>query len=82
MLPADAPKTDRELLLQIHGDMHSIKERLEGRDGRGGLCAQVENQAERITRLENWKFYIVGGITLATFVLVIFGRYLDLGGKI
>ena len=82
MLPADAPKTDRELLLQIHGDMQSIKERLEGRDGRGGLRAQVENQAERITRLENWKFYIVGGITLATFVLVIFGRYLDLGGKI
>ena len=82
MLPADAPKTDRELLLQIHGDMQSIKERLEGRDGKGGLCAQVENQGVRISNLENWKYYIVGGITIATFLLVAFGRYLDLGGKI
>ena len=82
MLPADAPKTDRELLLQIHGDMQSIKERLEGRDGKGGLCAQVENQGVRISNLENWKYYIVGGISLATFALVVFGRYLDLGGKI
>jgi len=82
MLPADVPKTDRELLLQIHGDMQSIKERLEGRDGKGGLCAQVENQGVRISNLENWKYYIVGGITIATFLLVAFGRYLDLGGKI
>jgi len=82
MLPADVPKTDRELLLQIHGDMQSIKERLEGRDGKGGLCAQVENQGVRISNLENWKYYIVGGITIATFLLVAFGRYFDLGGKI
>jgi hypothetical protein len=81
-LPADVPKTDRELLLQINGSLGRVIERLEGKDGTGGLCAIVDMQGKRIGALENWRWYLLGGISLATFVLVVFGRYIDLGGKI
>ncbi len=76
-LPADVPKTDRELLLNIHGDLIRVKERIEGKDGRGGLCALVEKQEKRINALENWRWYLIGGITLSTFFLVLFGRLID-----
>lgn len=77
-LPADVPKTDRELLLMIHNDMLQIKERLEGRDGHGGLCAEVSDQAMRIQRLENWRWYLIGGLSIITFLLVALGRYIDI----
>lgn len=81
-LAADVPKTDRELLLQIHGDMKQVKERLEGKDGTGGICAVLESHGKDIQELQNWRWYIIGGISIITFFLVAFGRYLDLGGKI
>jgi len=73
---ADQPKTDRELLLLIHGDMKKVKEQI------GGVCLQLKDHDDRIDKLENWRWYMVGGVSILTFLLVLFGRYIDLGGKV
>jgi hypothetical protein len=73
---ADVPKTDRELLLDVHKDVQLLLKNNEV------LCERIDGQDVRIKQLENWRWYLIGGITLATFLLVSFGRYLDLGGKV
>ena len=73
---ADRPKTDRELLLIISGDMRQVREQIVG------VCTQQKDQNDRINRLENWRWYLIGGISIVTFLLVLFGRYIDLGGQV
>lgn len=74
MIRADAPKSDRELLLQVASDLEHIKEKI---DGDGGICATLRMHTERLDALENWRWYILGGVTLATFWLVALGQYID-----
>ena len=76
LTPADQPKTDRELLLLIHGDMKQLKTEIVG------ICSQIKDHDDRIDKLENWRWYFVGGLSILTFLLVLFGRYIDLGGKV
>jgi hypothetical protein len=78
-LPADVPKTDRELLLQIHMDVNYLRTKI---IGNGGICQEIDGHEMRITALENWRWYLLGGVSILTFVAVLFGRYLDLGGTI
>jgi hypothetical protein len=63
-LAADVPKTDRELLLNIYGDMTRV-------------CALVDRHEKRISVLENWRWYILGGISICTLILVTYGRLID-----
>jgi len=71
---ADQPKTDRELLLVIHIDIKQVKDQVIS------MCTQLHDQDERIDRLENWRWYIIGGISILTFFLVLFRQYINLGG--
>jgi len=64
-LPADAPKSDRELLLEVHRDVGYIKTKMDKHD-------------VRISNLENWRWYIIGGISVLTLVGVIWGRLIDI----
>ncbi len=69
-LPADAPKTDRELLLQIYHELQIISETLKGPDGNSGLCAEVR-------QLQRDRWYLAGAIAVL-LLLVTSGRLLDL----
>jgi hypothetical protein len=73
---AEQPKSDRELLLLIHSDMKQLKTEI------GSICNQIKDHDDRIDKLENWRWYFVGGLSILTFILVLFGRYIDLGGKV
>ncbi len=44
-------KTDRELLIETHYEVTSIKQLLKGYNGDIGLCKQVENNSRAITKL-------------------------------
>ena len=76
-LPADVPKTDRELLLTIHQDVNHLKEKIEGKDGKGGLCGAIDDQAMRINKLEESRWYLAGGLGLL-ILLVGAGRLIEL----
>jgi hypothetical protein len=69
-LPADAPKTDRELLLQIYHELQIISETLKGPDGNSGLCAEVR-------QLQRDRWYLAGAIAVL-LLLVTAGRLSDL----
>lgn len=73
-LPADAPKTDRELLLQINQNVDNLRQKLEGQDGNGGLCKIVMVQEIRLTELEKWRIYQTGILIL--LIALITGRYI------
>lgn len=73
---ADVPKTDRELLLDVHKDVQRLLESQEE------MCGRMDSQDAQIKELQNWRWYIIGGISILTFLLVSFGRYIDLGGKV
>lgn len=73
-LPADAPKTDRELLLQLLSKVDYITEKL---NGVNGLCAVVERQNERIAQLERSKWYLGGALALL-IMLVGAGRLIEI----
>jgi hypothetical protein len=75
MASADAPQTDRELLLQIAGELRHLNAKI---TGKGGICETQHDLECRVDALENWRWYILGGVSLLTFVLISFGRYLDL----
>ena len=75
-LRADVPKTDRELLLDVHKDVQLL---LKNQDD---MCRRQDNQDLAIKELQNWRWYIIGGVSIITFLLVAFGRYIDLGGKV
>jgi hypothetical protein len=77
ILPADVPKTDRELLLTIHQDVNHMKEKIEGKDGTGGLCGSIESQEKRISGLEQSKWYLAGALGLL-IILVGSGRLIEL----
>lgn len=75
MVSADAPQTDRELLLQIASELRHLNAKI---TGKGGICETQHDLECRVVALENWRWYILGGVSLLTFVLISFGRYLDL----
>lgn len=72
--------TDREILLLNITEIRDLKEKIVGRNGEGGLCAEVKKQDSRLRKLENWRWYIGGGLTLITFLLI--GRYIVLPGHL
>jgi hypothetical protein len=45
-------------------------------------CEATKDLPARVSALESWRWYIIGGISILTFILVSFGRYIDLGGKV
>lgn len=73
-LPADAPKTDRELLLQLLAKVDNINEKL---NGDNGLCSAIERQNERIAQLERSKWYFAGALALL-IMLVGAGRLIEI----
>jgi hypothetical protein len=73
-LPADVPKTDRELLLQLNQKIDYILDRL---DGESGLCSTVRMQDERIKKLERDRWYLAGALGLL-ILLVGSGRLIEL----
>lgn len=75
MVSVDAPQTDRELLLQIASEIRHLNAKIVGP---GGICDTQHDLERRVDALENWRWYIIGGASLLTFVLATFGRYLDL----
>jgi len=75
MVSADAPQTDREYLIQIAKDLQHLNTKI---TGKGGICETQHDLECRVNALENWRWYILGGVSLLTFVLISFGRYLDL----
>jgi hypothetical protein len=79
MAAADTPQTDRELLLQIASEIKHLNSKIVGK---GGICETQHDLECRVAALENWRWYIIGGASLLTFVLATFGRYLDLGGNV
>ena len=84
MTNAQEPKTDRELLLMINGhvtqlvdDMKEVKEQLSEKTNINYCDRQhIETDKElldhnkRIGSLENWRWYMVGGITLLGFLIL------------
>lgn len=69
-LPADQPKTDRELLLQIHSDVKNMKETITGPNGQGGICKDVK-------QLQRDRWYLAGAIGLL-IVMVGAGRLIEI----
>lgn len=63
-LPADTPKTDRELLLQIHYDIERMKKDI------GGKCKQIASHEERLGRLESHDYV---EMVLVSVVILIVG---------
>ena len=74
---ADVPKTDRELLLQLDMKIDNLLEKFQGKDGNGGICADIADHSERIRGLENWRWYIIGGGSLAAFAIAILGKFIN-----
>ncbi len=68
-LRADVPKTDRELLLQIHADVKNLKDTITGPSGDGGICKDVK-------QLQRDRWYLAGGIALL-LVMVGAGRLIE-----
>ncbi len=50
-------RSDSERLMAIETTVRDIKARLFGDDGEGGRLGSYE---ERITKLENWRWWVVG----------------------
>jgi hypothetical protein len=63
---ADVPKTDRELLLQVAGDVKSLNEKL---DGENGLCALLQRHDARLTAIENWRWGLAGAFGLLALLI-------------
>jgi hypothetical protein len=57
----------------VRRDVSAVREKLEGKDGRGGLCALVEKHDVRIVRLERYLPYILALLGVCT--ILVFGRY-------
>lgn len=74
-LRADVPKTDRELLLDVHKDVQLLVK------SQSDICKRLDGHDEQLKVLNDWRWYIIGGVSILTFLLVSFGRYLDLWGK-
>lgn len=69
-IPADAPKTDRELLLQIHQDVIHLRQKIEGQDG---ICDIQKRQQQEIDELKKWRIYQT--VLLIALIALITGRY-------
>ena len=78
--PANTPQTDREWLTRVEGKLDSVIDKIQGSDGRGGLCAKIEAQEDRIKKLEDWRWWLAGALSLITLLLV--GRYVVLPGSL
>ena len=75
MVSADEPQTDREYLIQIAKDLQHLNAKI---TGKGVICETQHDLECRVDALENWRWYILGGISLLIFLLASFGRHLDL----
>ncbi len=69
-LAADTPKTDRELLLGVAKDICYIREGMYGKDGKGGLCAKVDQHGEDIKSIKAWQASVMG---IVSFILILLG---------
>lgn len=50
------------------GQVHQV---LVGYDGKGGLLQEVSDDRRRITKLEQWRYFLAGGLTLLTALLAL-----------
>jgi len=79
-MPANAPQTDREWLTRIDSKLDNLIERIEGKDGQGGIYQLLQKQELKIeacessiTKLWNWRHYTLALLML--ILLLITGRY-------
>lgn len=83
------PKTDRELLLNIHGSVQTLcKEVAEVKTAllnttNKDTCIREHSRLDnklldhglRIRKLENWKWYVMGGFFVLSFVIGLIFEY-------
>jgi len=74
-VPSDEPQTDREWLTRIDSKLNNLTEKI---DGKEGICILLRKHDARISTLENWRWYIIGGISVLTLIGVIWGRLIDI----
>jgi hypothetical protein len=86
MTNAFEPKTDRELLIvindhvsQLQDDVKEIKEKMNETPDmdycdkqHNQITKSLDNYSGRIRSLENWKWYIVGGLGIIYFIVIIY----------
>ncbi len=68
--PADASQTDREWLIRVEGKLDRVIEKLDGIDGRGGLCDDVQ-------KLQRDRWYLAGALGLL-ILMVGAGKLIEL----
>ena len=73
-LPADAPKTDREWLTRVEGKLDQLVEKIQGVDGKGGLCEQIARHEKELTDNKKWRIY--QAVMLIALIILISGRYI------
>ena len=57
------PKTDREYLIQIYGELRAVRER-----DLPELAVEIRNHCGRIDQLESWRQRVNGGLKLSAIV--------------
>ncbi len=74
-IPADEPRTDRELLLEVN---RSVKDLCKQLNGENGVFNQIQDHESRIKVLENWKFYVIGIASLGLIILGFCGQHFSI----
>ena len=83
MAKASDPQTDRELLLnindhvtQLRDDVKEIKGKMDNKpnidyckDQHVFITKRLDSQGARIGSLENWRWYIMGGVAVAIVII-------------
>lgn len=68
MLAADEPKTDRDWLIMVAGDVKAVKKKLDE------LCDIQKKHRDEIDELKKWRIY--QAVLLIGLLLLIAGRYI------
>lgn len=63
-LAANVPQTDREWLMRVEGKLDQVIDKIQGPDGKGGLCGRIESHEKAIRLLQNWQWKVVGGLVV------------------
>jgi hypothetical protein len=73
-LPADVPRTDREWLTRVEGKLDSLIDKIQGPDGKGGLCEQLARHEAELADNKKWRMWMIVGMIL--LIALISGRYI------
>ena len=68
---SDEPRTDREWLTRIAGDVKYIKDKI---DGKGGICDTLKTHEQELIDSKKWRIY--QAVMLLALLLLISGRYI------